>query len=65
MFKIGERVKVGVYVCGEWRSMHTAVVVRTIDSQLIEVDRMSLHGGAPWLSIEQISHCRSVENGIV
>ncbi len=56
--KTGDTVRTGVYVCGEWKPMYLARVTRIIDDQLCEVDKMSLHGGAPWLQIEQISYLR-------
>lgn len=56
--KFGDLVRMGVYVCGEYRSMGLAKVVKDVDSQLCYVDRMSLHGGAPWVTLEQKSHLR-------
>jgi hypothetical protein len=48
-----------VYVCNEWKPMNLGVVVAiSNDGQLARVDTMSLHGGAPWVHNEQISHLR-------
>jgi hypothetical protein len=55
---IGDRVTTGVYVCGEYQPMCEGIITRRIDSQLVEVDVMSLHGGRPWLRVEQESHLR-------
>ena len=56
--KVGDRVRTGVYVCGEWKGSYLGIVTQVIDSSLIEVDIGSLHGCAPWKKIEQMSHCR-------
>ena len=56
---IGDRVRTGVYVCGEWRPMSLGIVVdMSIDRTLCTVDTMSLHGGRAWLRTEQVSHLR-------
>jgi hypothetical protein len=57
----GDLVRIGVYVCGEYRAMGTATVVRDVDSQLCYVDRMSHRGGAPWVTLEQKSHLRKID----
>ena len=46
--QVGDRVRCGVFVAGEWRPMHVGIVVQTVFG-LCAVDRMSLHGGAPWV----------------
>jgi hypothetical protein len=56
--RVGDKVRIGVYVCGEFRPMSLAIVVEDIDSQLCRVDKMSLHGGAPWITIEQKAYLR-------
>lgn len=57
--KVGDRVRTGVYVCNEWKPMHLGVVVAiSNDGQLARVDVMGLHGGAPWIRNEQVSHLR-------
>ncbi len=59
--KIGDKVRSGVYVLNEWRPMHTGIVVsQTADGSVSGVDRMSLHGGAPWVVQEQTSHLRKI-----
>jgi hypothetical protein len=60
--KIGDKVRSGVYVLGEWRPMHIGIVVsQTADGSVSGVDRMSLHGGAPWVVHEQTSHLRKIQ----
>lgn len=54
--QVGDTVRINVYVQGNRVPMALAVVVRDYDDQLCWVDRMSLHGGAPWESLEQKSH---------
>lgn len=60
MFNVGDKVHTGVFVCGEWMPVCVGRVVQIVDDQLINVDVMSLHGGAPWVKLEQASHCRPV-----
>jgi len=56
---IGDRVRTGVYVMNEWRPSSSGIVVgKSADGTLAQVDIMSLHGGAPWVRTEQISHLR-------
>ena len=50
MFKVGDRVRNGVYVCGEYRPMEDGVVTR-VCSGYCEVDVMSHRGGAPWIKL--------------
>lgn len=47
--KIGQRVWTGVYVLGKWQRMALGVIV-AIHSGYYDVDVMSLHGGAPWIT---------------
>jgi hypothetical protein len=56
--RVGDKVRIGVYVCGEFKPMGLAIVVEDVDAQLCKVDKMSLHGGAPWITLEQKSHLR-------
>lgn len=49
---VGDRVKCYVEEGGEMVEMHTGIVMGVQDGYYI-VDRMSLHGGAPWLSQER------------
>jgi hypothetical protein len=49
---VGDRVKCYIEVGGEMVEMHTGIVTGLQDGYYI-VDRMSLHGGAPWLSKER------------
>jgi hypothetical protein len=62
MMKVGDRVRTGVYVCGEWKGMYLGIITRRIDAQLVEVDVGSLHGCKPWKHIEQESHLRMEKN---
>ena len=55
---IGDKVVTGVFVLGKFQPMSEGIITRRIDSQLVEVDVMSLHGGRPWLRVEQESHLR-------
>jgi hypothetical protein len=56
---IGDRVRTGVYVMGEWRPSSSGIVVsKSSDGTLADVDIMSLHGGRPWVRTEQISQLR-------
>lgn len=57
--KIGDRVRCGVYVMGEWRPSSAGIVVsQTPDGTVCGVDIMSLHGGAPWVRQECTNHLR-------
>jgi hypothetical protein len=56
--RVGDKVRIGVYVCGEFKPMGLAIVVEDVDAHLCKVDKMSLHGGAPWITLEQKSHLR-------
>ena len=59
--KIGDKVQCGVYVLGEWKPTNTGIVVsQTSDGSVSGVDRMSLHGGAPWVVQEATSHLRTL-----
>lgn len=57
--KEGDRVRTGVYVCGEWRPMSAGIVTGiSNDGTLATVDKGSLHGCAPIIHTEQVSHLR-------
>ena len=57
--KVGDRVRTGVYVLGDWVPMSPGIVTElSADKSLALVDVMSLHGGAPWIRHEQTSHLR-------
>lgn len=57
--QVGDRVRTGVYVCGEWVPMTLGVVTSISgDGTLANVDVMGLHGGRPWIRLEQVSHLR-------
>lgn len=57
--KIGDKVMVGVFLLGEWKPMHPGIIVDlSNDGTLASVDRMSLHGGAPWINFENLSDLR-------
>ena len=60
--KIGDKVRCGVYVGGEWRPMESGIVVdQSLDRATSSVDVMSLHGGRPWVRQEQTSHLRKID----
>lgn len=62
--KIGDRVRTGVFVAGEWRPSSVGIVVaQSPDKTLAQVDIGSLHGAAPWLLWEQESHLRLEPEG--
>jgi hypothetical protein len=52
--KVGSRVRSNVYVNGERVPMHVGIVTEVRDG-CCAVDRMSLHGGAPWIVWEATS----------
>lgn len=56
--RVGDKVRIGVYVLGEFKPMSLAIVVEDVDAQLCKVDKMSLHGGASWVTLEQKSYLR-------
>lgn len=57
--KVGDKVRTGVYVVGEWEPMHLGIVTAiSNDGTLANVDVMSLHGGKAWIRTEQIAHLR-------
>jgi hypothetical protein len=61
--KVGDMVRTGVYVLGEWRSSYSGRVVRlSADGTTAEVDVMSHHGGRPWIHFEATSHLRKMEH---
>lgn len=56
---VGDRVRTGCYVCGEWRASSPGIVVSMSgDGTMAQVDTMSLHGGAPWIHTERVDHLR-------
>lgn len=60
--KVGDRVRTGVYVAGKWRPMSIGIVVsQSNDGSVSNVDIMSLHGGAPWVTAERTDHLRREE----
>jgi hypothetical protein len=60
---VGDRVKCYVEVGRELVEMHTGIVTELQDGYYI-VDRMSLHGGAPWLCKERfVSKIERSPNG--
>jgi len=60
---IGDRVRTGVYVIGEWRPMWLGIVVdQSEDGTISKVDTGSMHGCAPRLCWEQTSHLRAEPN---
>jgi hypothetical protein len=53
--KVGSRVRSNVYVHGECVPTHVGIVTE-VRGGCCAVDRMSLHGGAPWVVWEATSH---------
>jgi hypothetical protein len=51
--KIGDKVRCYVSSLGKFVPMHNGIVTE-IKSGYYMVDRMSLHGGAPWICAETI-----------
>lgn len=58
--KTGSRVRSYVSVMGERHPMHIGIVVRDY-GDTCDVDRMSLHGGAPWI-VREAKSCLAIEN---
>lgn len=58
---IGDKVQTGVYVCGEWKSMYTGIIVNRVNSELVNVDVGSLHGCQPVVILKEESKLRLVE----
>ena len=57
--RVGDRVRIGVYVTGGWVPMSLGIVTElSADKSTAHVDVMSLHGGAPWIRHEQTNHLR-------
>lgn len=57
--RLGDKVRTGVFVNGEWRPGSPGFVVsQTADGSISGVDIMSLHGGAPWVLQERTDHLR-------
>jgi hypothetical protein len=57
--KVGDKVRTGVYVMGEWKPMASGfVVAQSCDGSVSDVDIGSLHGAAPWIHKEVTSHLR-------
>jgi hypothetical protein len=61
--KVGDMVRCGVYVLGEWRQSYLGrIVQQSSDGAVSHVDVMSHHGGSPWIHFEQTSHLRKMES---
>lgn len=58
--KVGDHVRTGVYVLGEYRPMEDGYIVAT-HSGYCDVDVMSHHGGAPWIKKIEHTCLRKVE----
>lgn len=57
--KVGDKVRTGVYVCGEWKPMWLGMVTgMSHDGTLASVDVGTMHGCAPRVHTEQVSHLR-------
>jgi|JI9StandDraft_1071089.scaffolds.fasta_scaffold14540_2 hypothetical protein len=60
--KVGDMVRCGVYVLGEWNPMQSGrVVSQSSHGATSYVDIMSHHGGAPWVLPEVTAHLRKIE----
>ncbi len=56
---IGDKVEYGIHVLGKWVPSGIGIVIsQTSDGSVSGVDRMSLHGGAPWVVQEATNHLR-------
>ena len=62
MILTGKRVRSYVSVMGEQVAMHDGIVVEDNDTGTCKVDRMSLHGGAPWIVHEAKSSLRVIDS---
>lgn len=61
--KLGDHVRSHVSVLGKRVPMHDGIVVEvSADGGVCKVDRMSLHGGAPWIVHEATSDLSLVES---
>ena len=49
MYSVGQKVWTGVWVYNEWHRMALGIIV-AVHSGYYDVDIMSLHGGAPWIT---------------
>ena len=47
--KIGQKVWTGVFIGSEWQRMASGIIVAVHDGYY-DVDIMSLHGGAAWIT---------------
>lgn len=57
--KVGDKVRTGVYVCGEWKPMWLGTVTgMSNDGTTASVDIGSMHGCAPNMRFEQTAHLR-------
>ena len=57
--KVGEKVRTGVYVCGECKPMWLGMVTGlSSDGAVASVDIGSMHGCAPNMRLEQTGHLR-------
>ena len=52
---VGDMVRLGIWVCGEWQPMQLGKVVTT-QGGFIEADVMGIHGGAPWIFSSSVFH---------
>ena len=61
--KIGDKVRTGVYVIGEWKPMWLGEIVdQSSDGSSSKVDIGTIHGCAPRTQWEQTSHLRAEPN---
>lgn len=61
--KIGDRVRTGVYVIGEWKPMWLGMVIdQSDDGSSSKVDIGSMHGCRAIINWEQTSHLRKEPN---
>jgi len=53
--KVGDIVRLGVFVGGKWKPMSLGQIV-AIHSGYIEADVMGIHGGKPWIHLSANGH---------
>lgn len=57
--KVGDYVRTGTYVLGEWRPSYLGEVVSVSDDGTVaQVDVMGIHGGRPWIRFEETRQLR-------
>ena len=63
--KVGDMVRTGVHVCGDWLASNEGrIVAQSTDGSVSEIDVMSHRGGAPWIRFEATSDLRAIESAV-